>query len=109
MISMLLFVVCFFSSRRRHTRCALVTGVQTCARPILIESDTPGVEIGKVEPLMGHRGSPSTELFFRDCRVPVEQRMSEGDLNASLFSMSFSRCCNEIGRASCRERACQYV
>src|SRR3546814_12801684 len=25
----------FFSSRRRHTRCALVTGVQTCARPIL--------------------------------------------------------------------------
>src|SRR3546814_1902105 len=26
--------VCFFSSRRRHTRCALVTGVQTCALPI---------------------------------------------------------------------------
>src|SRR3546814_7995607 len=30
-----LWVVCFFfSSRRRHTRCALVTGVQTCALPI---------------------------------------------------------------------------
>src|SRR3546814_4975039 len=29
-------MVCFFSSRRRHTRCALVTGVQTCALPILI-------------------------------------------------------------------------
>src|SRR3546814_5449556 len=27
----------FFSSRRRHTRCALVTGVQTCALPILSE------------------------------------------------------------------------
>src|SRR3546814_6014351 len=26
--------VLFFSSRRRHTRCALVTGVQTCALPI---------------------------------------------------------------------------
>src|SRR3546814_7721505 len=26
--------ICFFSSRRRHTRCALVTGVQTCALPI---------------------------------------------------------------------------
>src|SRR3546814_1075824 len=26
----------FFSSRRRHTICALVTGVQTCALPILI-------------------------------------------------------------------------
>src|SRR3546814_10076344 len=27
----------FFSSRRRHTRCALVTGVQTCALPILMK------------------------------------------------------------------------
>src|SRR3546814_7925727 len=26
--------MCFFSSRRRHTRCALVTGVHTCALPI---------------------------------------------------------------------------
>src|SRR3546814_10025894 len=29
--------VFFFSSRRRHTRCALVTGVQTCALPIWTE------------------------------------------------------------------------
>src|SRR3546814_6342634 len=28
--------ICFFSSRRRHTRCALVTGVQTCALPIFL-------------------------------------------------------------------------
>src|SRR3546814_5290128 len=37
-----LYCVCclfifFFSSRRRHTRCALVTGVQTCALPIYPE------------------------------------------------------------------------
>src|SRR3546814_1164677 len=33
---MVVFVWSFlFSSRRRHTRCALVTGVQTCALPIL--------------------------------------------------------------------------
>src|SRR3546814_13782175 len=31
---MLYLRVFFFSSRRRHTRCALVTGVQTCALPI---------------------------------------------------------------------------
>src|SRR3546814_7352754 len=32
---MIVFVcIFFFSSRRRHTRCALVTGVQTCALPI---------------------------------------------------------------------------
>src|SRR3546814_5715614 len=28
-----MFLMLFFSSRRRHTRCALVTGVQTCALP----------------------------------------------------------------------------
>src|SRR3546814_1017190 len=31
-------VIFFFSSRRRHTRCALVTGVQTCALPICMGS-----------------------------------------------------------------------
>src|SRR3546814_11188303 len=39
---MIVLCFCFFSSRRRHTRCALVTGVQTCALPIcLIASSTP--------------------------------------------------------------------
>src|SRR3546814_17304611 len=38
----------FFSSRRRHTRCALVTGVQTCALPICksfrnVRVDNPGL------------------------------------------------------------------
>src|SRR3546814_7490640 len=28
------FVFFFFASRRRHTKCAVVTGVQTCALPI---------------------------------------------------------------------------
>src|SRR3546814_9223931 len=31
---------CFFSSRRRHTRCALVTGVRTCALPIFSRAFT---------------------------------------------------------------------
>src|SRR3546814_9523441 len=31
----------FFSSRRRHTRCALVTGVQTCALPIFGTVSSP--------------------------------------------------------------------
>src|SRR3546814_7102551 len=39
------FVLFFFSSRRRHTRCALVTGVQTCALPI---SDTLNSVVAKV-------------------------------------------------------------
>src|SRR3546814_3724137 len=41
----------FFSSRRRHTRCALVTGVQTCALPI-----SPLIKI-KVD-----RSDPETQI-----------------------------------------------
>src|SRR3546814_17217513 len=36
MVIFAIIFVFFFSSRRRHTRCALVTGVQTCALPILL-------------------------------------------------------------------------
>src|SRR3546814_7560021 len=43
----------FFSSRRRHTRCALVTGVQTCALPIYpgaaLPLDDPRIAIGMDE------------------------------------------------------------
>src|SRR3546814_5216666 len=37
----------FFSSRSRHTRCALVTGVQTCALPILPRCGTHRDVIGR--------------------------------------------------------------
>src|SRR3546814_13324492 len=40
----------FFSSRRRHTRCALVTGVQTCALPILYQA------VGRQARVAGHVG-----------------------------------------------------
>src|SRR3546814_7124941 len=43
--SILLSVACFFffSSRRLHTRCALVTGFQTCALPIFRKAVGAGV------------------------------------------------------------------
>src|SRR3546814_6070275 len=46
---------CFFSSRRRHTRCALVTGVQTCALPICPAhpDGSPSLTIRE-----GHTGAP---------------------------------------------------
>src|SRR3546814_1982623 len=34
-----------FSSRRRHTSCAVVTGVQTCARPILLRLRRGGFQL----------------------------------------------------------------
>src|SRR3546814_1563938 len=44
----------FFSSRRRHTRCALVTGVQTCALPISRYLVVPATA-------MAHRHAPSAD------------------------------------------------
>src|SRR3546814_6394078 len=41
--------ICFFSRRRRHTRCALVTGVQTCALPIYRMSTPFGINGGIVK------------------------------------------------------------
>src|SRR3546814_6291644 len=76
----------FFSSRRLHTRCALVTGVQTCARPIyplvllerglgeLTEQQHTGVVHEHVEAAegldgLGHRALPVR--LARDVEVPV--------------------------------------
>src|SRR3546814_7141295 len=42
------FVGFFFSSRRRHTRCALVTGVQTCALPIYAKSPENHVDVAVI-------------------------------------------------------------
>src|SRR3546814_450744 len=54
----------FFSSRRRHTRCALVTGVQTCALPIL----APRQRVG------GVGVAAATEAVARELVEQQEQR-----------------------------------
>src|SRR3546814_1760582 len=43
MFHLLFICIFFFSSRRRHTSCALVTGVQTCALPIY-----PGITLAQL-------------------------------------------------------------
>src|SRR3546814_13838154 len=47
--------VFFFSSRRRHTRCALVTGVQTCALPISHAIVPPSALRAATSPWLRHR------------------------------------------------------
>src|SRR3546814_4558779 len=49
----------FFSSRRRHTRCALVTGVQTCALPISIFSESTDLYFARQQ--VGERLRQATE------------------------------------------------
>src|SRR3546814_5802882 len=61
-LCVVLFLLFFFSSRRRHTRCALVTGVQTCALPISASGD--GVSIARqlgADKVIDYRSSDFTK------------------------------------------------
>src|SRR3546814_10191640 len=97
------FMVCFFfSSRRRHTRCALVTGVQTCALPIsadcplLSESGILAVPVAGTDEGLAAIILVHSAVGIRITEAYVAQLLHVADLL-------------EIGRASCRERVCQYV
>src|SRR3546814_1373331 len=58
----------FFASRRRHTRCALVTGVQTCALPI-----SPFQEHAFLEPEAGLAWIDENEVInIRVCTQVIE-------------------------------------
>src|SRR3546814_14835872 len=68
---MLLIHLFFFSRRRRHTRCALVTGVQTCALPIYM--GLPGITVEPIRTLAGDH--ELNQVFFDDVRVPQANRL----------------------------------
>src|SRR3546814_2276324 len=105
----------FFSSRRRHTRCALVTGVQTCALPIsmkqgamerMVSDMTPGHTASMDQKVhdwltanLGHVESLDRQARWRPGWDAVVNRDGE---RLSLYV-------REIGRASCRERVWHYV
>src|SRR3546814_13244324 len=59
----------FFSSRRRHTRCALVTGVQTCALPISSVEVT--IKIDRCPARLVQRDRFADRLRIRDQDRPV--------------------------------------
>src|SRR3546814_5425465 len=84
--------VLFFSSRRRHTRCALVTGVQTCALPISLYFGRSGTN--RYDDPAGAYG-----MLYLGRDLPT----------ALMESVFHKHQWLEIGRASCRERVCQYV
>ncbi|WP_261131120.1 acyl-CoA dehydrogenase [Bacillus sp. Marseille-Q3570] len=43
----------------------------------IVEKGTPGFSFGKKEKKLGIRSSPTLEIIFEDCRVPVENRLGE--------------------------------
>src|SRR3546814_5685843 len=64
----------FFSSRRRHTRCALVTGVQTCALPIYRRRAS--AERDLLRPRRADRGGRRDPADPDRARAPVDPRAS---------------------------------
>jgi alkylation response protein AidB-like acyl-CoA dehydrogenase len=43
----------------------------------LLEAETPGFSVGRIEPKMGIKGSTTGEIFFDECRVPATNLLGE--------------------------------
>src|SRR3546814_2206921 len=63
----------FFSSRRRHTICALVTGVQTCALPIS-PNDMLALDSGLVHASVSGRAVKDPTFGLEALWIPAEQK-----------------------------------
>src|SRR3546814_9045053 len=109
MVIMVLFLF-FFSSRRRHTRCALVTGVQTCALPI---SPAPGGKRIKLRYITQVKSRPPSFVVFGSRVDQLPESYRRYLLNSMRRDLKLGpvplRMTMQIGRASCRERVCKYV
>src|SRR3546814_8152200 len=133
-----MFYFFFFSSRRRHTSGALVNGVQTCALPIwglLLARQNRGKAPqgrSRLRRLLGmdgtqrpgaapvrlgqSRAGPQTAARNR-VRVVFQPRVANDTAGYSGLLRPQEHpheseprlAIEEIGRASCRERVCQYV
>src|SRR3546814_11161290 len=108
----------FFSSRRRHTRCALVTGVQTCALPIYrrffqrdqqeSEQQFPNIRLGGVgarDEFDGaiERGTLGGRSDFQTSAT------APADTNGAAFFQNTPGLPQQIGRAAGREGVCWSV
>src|SRR3546814_3261183 len=114
----------FFSSRRRHTRCALVTGVQTCALPISEQSIKMARKGGGAYLIGVHKPDApinvdvladliTNQVTVKGVYMGSTNIKHDIPMYAQLYLQGrfdlddlISR---EIGRASCGERVCQYV
>src|SRR3546814_21042356 len=119
----------FFSSRRRHTRCALVTGVQTCALPIFdpawpkmsiadanAELTDPGarfemetVAVGGIPTRVWKNAPHDTGALLDLSRTHGDRLFTILDDERVTYEANTRATATQIGRASCRERVCPYV
>jgi len=86
---------------------------------LLIEKDTPGLSFGRPEDKMGLRSTSSREMFFNDCRVPVENLIGKegegtqiigktvigwGFFGAAAISVGIARAATELAVKHAKER-----
>src|SRR3546814_4103072 len=107
--SVLLCVVMFlffvFSSRRRHTRCAVVTGVQTCALPI--SADTPE---GRAQMGVSAAHPEIARRIERQSRLddPCDQFQPRDDVGIECEISSEERRVGKACVSTCRSRWSPY-
>src|SRR3546814_10629934 len=102
LVSLLSF---FFSSRRRHTSCALVTGVQTCALPI----SPAGVADPPALRRLAARHETTPKALFR--HLGIDAALADRDLAVSpvpATSRSEERRVGKEWGSTCRSRGSPY-
>src|SRR3546814_8429747 len=105
---MLVLCIFVFSSRRRHTRCALVTGVQTCALLIYRGIDRAETTLQYSQPLeIG--GKRSARIAAGEAGVAASRARDRDAKIRYAYDLARAYAAAAIGRASGRERVCQYV
>jgi acyl-CoA dehydrogenase len=66
---------------------------------LIVPRDTPGLVIGKEEDKMGHRASNTTELFFEEARVPVENILAKEGLGLLVAMKTLDKTRASVGAA----------
>src|SRR3546814_817040 len=81
----------FFSSRRRHTRCALVTGVQTCALPFC--PARPSSPLPKKPPAVDNRlPAPMVDVLPESCRFGRSRQATPAGRCGRPFAIAGQPC-----------------
>src|SRR3546814_1524669 len=104
---MFISVIFFFSSRRRHTRCALVTGVQTCALPISFDNQgrrQTSFAAVEVVPVL----EQTDEIDVPDEEIRVDVYRSGGPGGQSVNTRSEERRVGNESVSTCRSRWSPY-
>src|SRR3546814_551337 len=110
-------VLLFCSSRRRYTRCALVSGVHTCVRPIFPMPSLVAVMImvsigtfswRSIKDVRHHPWQSSLVMVATVGIVVWSDNLAAGVIARVVLSGLFFAS-KELGSASCRERVRQYV